>query len=106
MTTNVFEVPLSATAQTFDIKLLDISYHLRVVWNPATSCWVLDIADASNTPIISGLPMVTGCDLLGQLAYIGLGGSLLVMTDADGEAIPTYANLGTTGHLFFATKGV
>lgn len=100
----VFEIPLSPTAQKFNIDLLDVNYELRVVWNPASACWVLDIADTNSVPIACGIALVTGADLMGQLAYLGLGGGLLVATDASLQAVPTYDNIGSSSHLFFVPE--
>ncbi len=65
--------------------------------------WVLDIADVDGNPIAFGLPLVTGHDLLGQYAYLGIAGELVVQSDADIYAPPTFDNLGTESHLYFVT---
>ena len=99
------EIPLSPQPQTFSIQLGQITYKLTVAWNddPAMQCWVLDIADVNGNAIVSGIPLVTGADLLAQYAYLGIGGSLAVLTDGDDTAIPTYENLGVNSHLYFVT---
>lgn len=96
-----YEIPLIAAGQTFAVTLAGTDYNMKVRWNAASSCWILDISDATENPLVSGIPMVTGADLLEQYAYLGIGGQLFVQTDNDTDAVPTYANLGTTGHLFF-----
>jgi hypothetical protein len=53
--------------------------------------------------LVSGIPLVTGVDLLAPYAYLGFGGELLVATDGNTAAVPTYANLGTGSHLYFVT---
>jgi len=63
--------------------------------------WVLDIADVSSDPIVQGIPLVTGCDLLAQYAYLGIPGQLVVQTDGSPDTMPTYANLGTNSHLYY-----
>lgn len=97
------EVPLSPKAQRFLITLAGITWQLRVRWSPASACWVLDIADAAGVPVLSGVPMVTGADLLAQYAYLGIGGALYVQSDDSVDAVPTFANLGSIGHLYFVT---
>jgi hypothetical protein len=99
----VFEVPLNGQPQTLQITLGSVAYQLTVQWRNATG-WVLDIATVTGTPILQGVPLVTGSDLLAQYRYLGLGGSLFVSTDADPDAVPTYTNLGTASHLYFAVK--
>lgn len=99
-----YEIPLSSTPQTFRIPLAGVTYQMTVRWNWINTSWVLDIADSSGNPIVSGIPLVTGADLLEQFGYLGLGGSLYVQTDNDPNAVPTYQNLGTTGHVYFSTS--
>lgn len=57
--------------------------------------WTIDIADSSGNPIIQGIPLVTGADLLGQYEYLGLDGGLYVQTPNDLDVMPTFDNLGT-----------
>jgi hypothetical protein len=100
----IFEIPLQPNPQQFPITLGGLDYELTVKWNTANSTWVLDIADTSNNPIVGGIPLVTGLDLLEQYAYLGIGGALVVQTDASFFNQPTYANLGTGSHLYFVTS--
>jgi hypothetical protein len=98
-----FEIPLVSVPQTLSISLANVVYNLTVKWNDAAECWVLDIADQNSNNILTGVPLVTGADLLAQYAYLGLGGSLYASTDHDLTAPPTFTNLGDTGHLYFVT---
>jgi len=99
--TTVFEVPTAPKAQTFAISLAGITYNLTFTWNVPSSAWILAIADSNGVTLVSGIPLVTGADLLEQYAYLGIGGQLIVQTDNDPTAVPTYESLGSTGHLFF-----
>jgi Domain of unknown function (DUF6983) len=101
--TTAYEVPLTpASPTTFTIPLAGVTYTLTVKWNPVNAYWVLDVADSSGTvPIVGGIPLVTGADLLEQYGYLSFGGQLICQTDFDVTAPPTWSNLGTTGHLFF-----
>ena len=94
-------VPLIPDFQKFTITLVGVTYQFTVRWCVPSDCWVLDIADLNAQPIISGIPLVTGCDLLGQYGYLNLGGQLIVQTDSDLDAVPTLANLGSQGNLYF-----
>ena len=101
----VFEVPLSPQPQRFSIALANVSYRMTVRWiDDVDGGWVLDIADSSDAPIVSGIPLITGADLLAQYGYLGFGGELGVQTDTDLDAVPTYTNLGVTSHLYFLTS--
>lgn len=97
---STFEIPLTAAPQTFNVSLVGVQYQFTLQWRDATNGgWVLDIADASSNPIVSGIPLVTGVNLLAQYAYLRLNFELWVQTDA-ADAPPTYTNLGTTSHLY------
>lgn len=99
-----YEIPLSAEPQTFLITLVGVTYRLTIRWCGAANCWVLDIADLQDVPILAGLPLVTGTDLLGPYEYIGIGGRLEVQSLGDINAPPTFDNLGQNGLLFFITE--
>ena len=65
--------------------------------------WFLDLADANNNAVLTGIPLVTGLDLLAQYAYLGIGGMLVVQSDNDLSLVPDFNSLGVTGHLYFVT---
>lgn len=98
------EIPLSAAPQTFSITLSGVTYWLTVTYDAADQGgWLLDIADAQKMPILSGLPLVTGANLLDQYDYLELPGRLWVQTLSDPDAVPTFANLGGDAKLFWVT---
>ena len=103
MSVSIFEVPLNGQPQTLRITLGNVPYQLTVRWRNACG-WVLDIATVDGAPILQGVPLVTGADLLAQYRYLGIPGSLFVSTDADPDAPPAYTNLGTASHLYFAVR--
>lgn len=96
-----FEIPLTPAAQTFLITLAGVQYQMTLQWRDAVNNggWVLDIADATGNAIVSGIPLVTGVNLLAPYKYAGFGVELWVQTDA-ADAVPTYANLGSASHLY------
>lgn len=99
-----YEIPLSPQAQTFTIQLGTITYNLVVAWNDAPmGGWVLDILDNNSDPVVTGIPLVTGVNLLEQYDYLGFQGALQVQTDFDPDEIPTFQNLGIQSHLYFIT---
>jgi hypothetical protein len=102
----LYTIPLTNTPQTFQIELAGITYTLTVKWNDMGQSWMLDIADSNNNYIVSGIPLVTGNDLLSGLAYLGIGGSLYVLTNSGSypAAVPTLDNLGTDVQLCFYTS--
>lgn len=102
--TTAYEIPLSAEPQTMRIALAGTTYQLTFAFNRAQGHWVLDIADEDGAPLAQGVAMVTGLDLLAQFRHLGVAGSLVVQTDYDNDAVPGYADLGTTGRLYFVTE--
>lgn len=95
------EIPLVPAAQRFSVLLNEVTYIARVHWCDPSQCWVMDLADSNDVPILSGVPLITGADLLAQFAYLGIAGQMVVQTDTNVDAVPTYTNLGGTGHLYF-----
>lgn len=99
-----YEVPLSAKAESFLIALAGVTYSMRVVFNVNADCWVLDISTDLGEPVVMGIPLITGADLLAQYAYLGIKGTLICQTDYVADAVPTFTNLGSEGHLYFITS--
>lgn len=99
-----FEILLTPEAQTFQVSLAGVQYQFTLQWRDAVNNggWVLDIADATSNPMVSGIPLVTGVDLLAQYGYLGIAAELWVQTDA-ADAVPTYTNLGIESHLYAVT---
>lgn len=98
-----FQIPLSPQPESFSISLGGVQYNLRVTWCTQDSAWILDIADANDVPIVRGIPLIPGVDLLEQYAYLGIGGMLIMRDDANPNGDATFTNLGVTSRLFFVT---
>lgn len=100
---NWYEIPLTPEPQQFGITLNGAQYTITLTYrdNPEGG-WFIDLSDAGNNPILNGVPLVTGLDLLAQYTYLGIGGSLYVFTDGDLLAEPTANNLGVSSRLYFA----
>src|ERR1017187_4985383 len=99
-------IPTVPQAQQIQITLGIVAYNLVLRWNVLNNSWMLDILDDSGNQILSGVPLVTGEDLLSQFAYLSIGGSIgageiQVQTTSDTFAVPTYANLGSDGNLYW-----
>lgn len=103
MTATPFLVPLQPQPQTFTIFLSGTEYVISYKWNAQNGSWIMDVADASSDPIVSGIPLITGADLLAQLEYLDLGGAMIVQTESDPDVIPTVDDLGTTSNLYYVT---
>ena len=107
LTAPLVEIPLTASPQRFAISLSGVMYRLTFTYRDADlsvagGCgWVLDIADLADNPIVCGIPLVTGADLLAQYAYLNLNGVLFVYSDGDFFAPPTFENIGDQSHLMW-----
>lgn len=99
-----YEIPLSPDPQRFTVTLSGVDYRMTVQYRHAGGAgWVLDIADATNQPLVSGLPLVTGVDLLGQYRHLEFGGRLWVQGSANPDDVPTFEDLGIGSHVFWVT---
>lgn len=79
-----------------------MTLKLVLKWNSSAACWVVDLYNANTGALIlGGVMLVTGANLLEQFNYLGFKGTLRAQTDHDADAVPTFANLGSTGHLYF-----
>jgi hypothetical protein len=96
-----YEIPLAPQAQSFSVSLANVTYQLLVKWCGPASSYTLDISDQGGAPIVTGLPLVTGRNLLEPFGNLGLGGALYVQSDGDTWAVPQYADLGVTGRLYW-----
>ena len=97
----VFLVPfVPAQPQSLQISIGGITYTIKVRWCDPFNCWILDLLDTTDNPILQGVPMITGADLLEQYNYLGLQFSLVVQTNNDVNAVPTFVNLGSQGNLY------
>lgn len=99
---NHYEIPLSADAQRFKVLLSGIEYQMTLIYRPGAG-WVLDIANRQGVAIVSGVPLVTGADLLAQYAHLGFSGRLWVRGSIDPDEVPTFENLGSESFLFWVT---
>lgn len=98
----ILEIPLTPDNQKFGIVLAGMAYQMRINWCEAF--WMLDLMDSSEQPIISGIPLVTGADLLAQYSYLNLGFKLTVVCDDSTQDYPTKTDLGTSSHLLAITE--
>lgn len=95
-----YEIPLTPGPQAFAMDISGVTYRFRFLYLDVPEAgWVMDISDAAGAPLVCGVPLVTGADLLGQYAYLGINAVLQVVSDEMPDAVPTYGALGTTSHL-------
>lgn len=87
----------------FKIGLSGVQYTLTFRYNTRMTRWVMDIADASNVPILSSMPLLLGQSLTGR--FTGLPGvpvgTFFVLDDTGQGAQPTRYSFGTTHRLMY-----
>ncbi|HWI02398.1 MAG TPA: hypothetical protein VNT52_00970 [Acidimicrobiales bacterium] len=102
MAEQLFRIPLEPVPQRFEIDLAGVPYLVAARWNDAPEGgWFLDLYDAEGEPLAMGCPLVTGANLLEQLAHLGIPGVLAIVTDGDEDAPPTLGNLGGESNLYY-----
>lgn len=99
-----FEIPLSTGAQSFSINLGGNQYEMRLIYrNAVGGGWFLDMRRADGSDAVLGVPLVTETDLLGQVEHKGFG-HLLARLDSGAGGKPTYADMGTSLHLYWSAE--
>jgi hypothetical protein len=105
----VTEIPLTAASQYFQCPINGTVYQFNLIWRapvwaPTSGIWVIDISDpTTGDPIVQGIPLVPGSNLLKPYQYLSIGGGnaeLWVVSDGDASIPPTMTNLGSTSHLY------
>lgn len=92
-----YEIPLAKEAQTFFTSLNGTKYKFKLIWRDPIG-WFLDIAKTDDTPLINGIAVVTGVNLLKQYQHL-IKGELWVYTN--GLENPDYKSVGTTLKLYW-----
>ena len=99
----VYEIPLTPNPQRFRISLGGVVYQMLLTYkNVVGGGWVIDIADSAGNPMVAGIPLVTGVDLLSPHRHLGFTGGLTVLPKAD-KLPPTFENLGVETFLLWTT---
>lgn len=105
MAKTYYEIPLTPDNQRFNIALAGVQYSVLLLWRTGPMAgWFIDISTVAGTPLVQGIPLVTGADLLAQYPQLGFGGELRVATDGNPDAVPTSTNLGSASHLYFGVS--
>ncbi|MEQ1964657.1 hypothetical protein ABLB69_16125 [Xenorhabdus khoisanae] len=95
------EIPLQAENQQFDIQLGGINYRIHLQYRDCAG-WILDIMHPNSEPIVSGIPLVFGVDILEQHRYLGFNGELIFYGD-DPQNETVGEELGRNNRLYFVS---
>ena len=100
-----YEIPLGPSQRTMTIALQGGVYQLRFFYADAPEAgWTLDISDSVGNPILCGVAVVPGVDLLSPYAYLGIGGKLFVVTDQADGSPPSYSSFGVNSHVYYEVE--
>ena len=97
MTIQINEIPLTNSSQTLKTQINGITYCLTIIWRDPFG-YFLDIADSGGNPLVSGIPLVSGANLLTQYTHL-FDYALVMLSDRQINGVPTNINLGTDTHL-------
>lgn len=94
----VYEIPLNNSNQKFKISLNGKSYKLRTIFRVET--WYLDIFEVDETPLVCGIPLVMGDNLLAQHQHFIQGGLYVLNKNID--EVHRYFELGQILKLYWS----
>lgn len=74
------------------------TFQFFLAYNTVAGYWCMTISNAkTNTVLLSSIPLVTGCNLLEQYAYMGIGEAYIEKADSSEiNDSPDDTNLGTS----------
>jgi hypothetical protein len=84
-------------SQTFNTSIKGVNYNFSIIWRGTQYC--LNLLDTNKNPIITGIALVPGMDLLGPYQYLNLGFGLSVSTTSDPTHEMTYTDLGSISQI-------
>lgn len=93
----IYEIPLRSGNQKFNVTLGKTIYKLRLIYR--IDEWYLDILDTSEKPLITGLLICPGVDLLEQYKHI-IPYSLYA-TNSNPDELTTFDSLGSKIKLYY-----
>lgn len=100
---NIAEIPLTPDNQQFTTAINGVNYSILTLWRDDAG-WVIDLLDSAGADIVTGIPLVTGTNLLAQFSYLNLGFGLVVVCDDPAQDYPTKTDLGINSHLLAVTE--
>jgi hypothetical protein len=79
----------------------NITLNFTLSYNTMANYWVLGIYDSSNNPLVLGIPLLPGANLLGQYQYLNIGSAVLWNIGDQSVLMPDNTNLATNFALYW-----
>lgn len=105
----ILTAPQSTNAAifSFDTRLGDDRYRMRLHWSDRTRVWSLSIRTLQNDPIVDGVRCATGVDLLGGITANGRPpGQLFIVDTTRQESDPVRGSWEATHRLVYRSPEV
>lgn len=100
--TKLLEIPLGSVPGTVSLNLPGRSVRLRLTFEDGEGTWIMDIYDDGEAPLVCGIPLLIGLDLLGPYGHLGFNTRMFVLRRGGDPAEDIgYDDLGTAAGLFF-----
>lgn len=92
----IYELPMTADASQEFVSTIDgVKYLFRVQLNVRADIWTIDVNTVADIPIIAGMPLVMGVDLLSTERFAR---GILFLVDYSGQGVdPTADNISNYG---------
>lgn len=100
---NIAEIPLTPDNQQFTTAINGVNYSILMLWRDNAG-WIIDLLDSTGADIVTGIPLVTGANLLAQFSYLNIGFGLALVCDDPAQDYPTKTDLGINSHLLVVTE--
>jgi hypothetical protein len=79
----------------FRIVLDEKTFDMHFEWNDRAGAWFLDVYDAANELLVSGVRIVVGFPFLEKYLHLGVPNGLMQAIDTSGQDLePGFADLG------------
>lgn len=101
----IYEIPLATTPQTFLTTIGGKQLRFTIQWCDAPEAgWILNITDLDDKPVVMGIALVSGINMLTQYPEFNWGGKLGMVIAGDDGNSPKFDNLGSEARLYYVTE--
>lgn len=105
----IYRIPTATSNKISDYVQSSVidgrEYILRFYWNQRQGTWFLDFFDQDNDPIVQGLALVLGADLLKYVKDSRKPPGKMFLVDLTGQHLQPHINeLGSRVVLFYADQ--